>query len=96
MYLEDRFEITDPAEPNQLNFMTWGDVNLSEDGVVKIAVNNKIVRLLYDKNTFDAVVEPVEIDDKRLSDVWGNKIYRISLNASKISNKGIYKVIVKS
>lgn len=96
LYLEDRFEITDPAEPNQLNFMTWGDVNLSEDGVIKIAVNNKIVRLLYDKNTFDAVVEPVEIDDKRLSDVWGNKIYRISLNASKISNKGIYKVIVKS
>jgi hypothetical protein len=94
--IEDSFDITNARTANQLNFMTWGEVNISQPGIITIAIKDKAYQLLYDKNSFDPALEKIEQDDTRLSNVWGNRIYRISLNAKKTDNKRIYKIIIKS
>lgn len=94
--IEDNFDITNAQTANQLNFMTWGEVNISQPGIITIAIKNKTYQLLYDKNSFDPTLEKIELDDAKLSNVWGNRIYRISLNAKKTGNRGIYKIIIKS
>ncbi|MDR2621629.1 MAG: heparinase II/III-family protein [Dysgonamonadaceae bacterium] len=95
LLIEDNFDITDSRTANQLNFITWGKVDISQPGVVSITVKGKTYRLLYDRNTFEPVLEKIQLDDIRLSRVWGNEIVRVSLNAKNISNKGIYKIFIK-
>lgn len=94
--IEDSFDLKNAQTANQLNFMTWGEVNISQPGIVTITIKNKTYQLLYDKNSFEPVLEKIELDDTKLSNVWGKQVFRISLNAKKIGNRGIYKIIIKS
>lgn len=86
----DSFTLEKAEKPNQINFLTWGKVDISVPGAVTIEVNNEKVRLAYDKNTFDPAIETIRLEDPRLSDVWGGEIYRVSLNAKKLSLSGSY------
>lgn len=95
LVIEDRFDITNPTKPNQLNFITPGQVDITQKGVATITSEGQEVKLIYDDNLFMSVVESVELDDKRLSNVWGEKLYRISLDAKKIDSKGKYKITIK-
>lgn len=94
--IEDSFDLKNAQSANQLNFMTWGEVNISQPGIVIITIKNKTYQLLYDKNSFDPALEKIELDDTKLSNVWGDQVFRISLNAKKTDNRGIYKIIIKS
>lgn len=94
--IEDNFEIINAKTANQLNFMTWGGVNISQPGVITITIKDKTYQLLYDKNSFDPALKKLELDDTKLSNVWGNQVFRITLNAKKTGNRGIYKIIIKS
>lgn len=92
--IEDDFALTAANEPNQVNFLTWGRVDVSQAGVVRIEVDGKHVTLEYPRY-FKPVVETVKLPDTRLSNVWGDEIYRISLNAESAVLKGKYKFVVK-
>ncbi|MDR2955477.1 MAG: heparinase II/III-family protein [Prevotella sp.] len=89
--IEDSFGITSPDQPNVIHFMTWGDADASVKGIVTITVNGKTVSLKYDPKKFEASVENVEIDDKRLTNVWGERVQRISLKALSTERSGSYK-----
>ena len=82
-------------ELNQVHFLTWGKIDVSSEGIVRIDVNGEKVELLYDKNTFTPSVETVALDDPRLSNVWGKEIYRLSLNAGKMVKSGTYTFTIK-
>ena len=88
--ITDAFALDKAQNANQVNFLTWGNVDLSVPGAITIVVNNEKVRLTYDKNMFKPAIETIKLDDPRLSNVWGKEIYRISLNATKISTSGTY------
>lgn len=96
LLIEDNFDITNAKTANQLNFMTWGDVDISQPGIVKITIKGKTYQLQYDKNAFEPTLENVKQDDTRLSRVWGDEVIRISLNAKKITNRGTYKIFIKA
>lgn len=97
LYVEDHFDITDPKKENQLNFMVWGDIDTSKSGLIVIKTpNGEIVQFLYNKESFDPVVESVVLDDARLSKVWGSEIKRLSLNAKRIQKEGKYNFIIKA
>ncbi|GAB6119527.1 heparinase II/III family protein [Dysgonomonas termitidis] len=96
LVIEDNYDIMNARTANQLNFMTSGKVDASQPGIVKITIKNKTYQLIYDKNIFDPVSENIKLDDIRLSGVWGDEIVRISLNAKKINNRGIYKIFIKA
>ncbi|MDR0824021.1 MAG: heparinase II/III-family protein [Prevotella sp.] len=96
LLVEDKFDINNARTANRLNFMTWGKADVSQPGVVQITIKDKKYQLLYDKNSFDPVLEKITLDDSRLSNVWGDEIFRISLNAKKMDNRGLYKTIIKT
>ena len=77
-------------KPNQVNFLTWGKVDVSVPGVATVEVNGEKVRMTYNKSTFTPTVETIRLDDPRLSNVWGEQVYRISLNANKQPLSGSY------
>lgn len=54
-----------------------GRVDISKNGVVSINVKGVKAQLNYDTNTFEPSIETIELNDKRLSDVWGKK-YTVS------------------
>lgn len=88
--IEDTFTLSKAGKRNQINFLTWGKVDLSVPGAVTIEVNNEKARLTYDKNAFTPAVETILLDDPRLSSVWGEQIYRVSLNAKQMPLSGSY------
>ena len=42
--------------------------------------------------TFEFPVDVVSLTDKHMADVWGNQVYRLSLNAKKLQLSGKYKI----
>lgn len=93
--ISDSFELEETTAPNIVNFMTWGEIDRSEKGKVIIHVNNVKAALLYDAALFELTVEPKELDDIRLSKVWGSTIYRLSFKAKQQTNKGNYSFTIK-
>ena len=92
--IEDAFALKETVAPNQINFLTWGKVDTSQAGVVTIEVNGEKAALKYDKHVFDASIETIKLDDKKLSNVWGPEIYRLSLTAKQQQMKGKYTFTV--
>lgn len=93
--IRDSFTLNELKDFNRLNFLTWGKVDISTDGVVTIEVNGEKVSLHYDKNNFTPSLETITLDDPRLSNVWGKEIYRLSLTAKKKAMSGTYVYTIK-
>ena len=96
LQISDRFALTATNAPNQVNFLTWGQVDITTPGIVIIEVKGEKVRLSYDKNTFTISKDTIRLDDPRLSNVWGDEIYRLSLTAKNTSLTGIYNYNIKT
>ena len=92
--IEDTFSLKETVAPNQVNFLTWGKVDISEAGVVTIEVKGEKAALKYDKNQFDVSIETIKLEDPKLSNVWGPEIYRLSLTAKQQTLKGKYTFTV--
>lgn len=92
--VQDNFTLTETKAPNQVNFLTWGKVDVSQPGVVNIEVQGQKLQLKYDKNQFDIRQETVKLTDPRLSNVWGAEIYRLSLTAKKLQATGTYTYVL--
>jgi len=92
--INDSFRMSEIKQKNQINFLTWGKVDISNQGRITIEVKGEKIELTYDKNIFDSTVETIRLDDPRLSDVWGTEIYRISLNAKSAVLSGKYKYMI--
>jgi hypothetical protein len=97
LLISDQFALSRAKTPSQINFLTWGKVDVSTPGLVCIQVKDKVVHLTYDARAFTASAETVTLTDKTLSKVWGKEIYRISLNAKSTVKEGRYQyeVIMK-
>lgn len=93
--INDSFELEEAVAPNVVNFMTWGEIDKSEKGKVYIRVNDVETQLLYDANKFELSVEPKEMDDPRLSNVWGKSISRLSFKAKQQLDRGDYTFTIK-
>lgn len=87
LIVRDSYSLNKPAEKNRTHFLTWGKVNTSREGIIDIEVMGQRVELQYDKRVFNASVETIELDDRRLTNVWGQQIYRIILEEKNIRPK---------
>ena len=92
--ITDRFSLKEVKAANQVNFLTWGQVDITVPGKVVIEVLGQRVTLEYPQR-FKASLETVELPDTRLSKVWGPQIYRLVLNDTQQEQKGSYKFVVK-
>ncbi|MDE5821123.1 MAG: heparinase II/III-family protein [Paramuribaculum sp.] len=92
----DKFDIKEVNTPNVVNFLSWGDIDASKPGVVKINANGHKATLTYDASRFNATVTDKDLPDTRLSNVWGPKISRISLTDKNPTKKGTYTYTIKA
>ena len=89
--ISDNYILKEATAPNQINFLVWQKPNVSQPGTISLAVGDKTVRLQYDPKLFKVQIESVPLDDKRLSQVWGEEIHRIMLKATQVNKKGQYQ-----
>jgi hypothetical protein len=88
--ITDNFALQQAMQPNEIHFMLWGNISLGE-GKVNIDVNGTTATLTFDKNTFEPRLETIPLPDIRLSRVWGEQLYRLTLTATKKTTKGHYQ-----
>lgn len=94
LVITDKFSLKETKAANQVNFLVWGDIDISKAGKVSIKVGNEHATLEYPAN-FKATLETIELPDTRLSNVWGKQIYRIVLIDTQKRLEGSYKFIIK-
>lgn len=90
LIVKDKFTVNNAKTVNEVNFMLWGKVSL-EGNHVLINIDGKTLKLNYDLNQFNAKLEEVKLTDVRLTKVWGNVIYRLTLVAKKVASSGEYQ-----
>lgn len=93
--ITDDFSLKETVEPNVVNFMTWGEVKQESEGSVVITADGQKALMTYDASKLTLQIEPHEVDDRRLSNVWGKQVYRLSFKARKTARKGQYKFTIK-
>ena len=94
LVITDKFSLKETMAANQVNFLVWGDIDISKAGKVIVKVGEEQATLEYPAN-FKATLETIELPDTRLSNVWGKQIYRIVLTDSQKKLEGNYKFIIK-
>lgn len=94
LLITDKFSLKETKAANQVNFLVWGDIDISKAGEISIKVGDEHATLEYPTN-FKATLETIELPDTRLSNVWGKQIYRIVLIDTQKKLEGSYKFIIK-
>lgn len=88
--IAEKFLLDDAKAPNQLNFLSAVAPKAIAPGKLELTNGEASAVFAYDANTFEYTVQPVTLDDVRLSRVWGSTIYRIMLRDKAAKNKGNY------
>ena len=91
--IRDKFKLDDATSPNQINFMTWGDIHI-DGNKVNITKGDVSATIKFNPGEFEVSKETIALTDPRLSDVWGKQVYRISFTAKKLSKEGDYKFTI--
>jgi hypothetical protein len=94
LVIEDKFKLKQVLKFNQLNFLTWGKPDISVPGKLSLEKDGIRLKITYDQAKFEPTIETVSLPDKRLSNVWGAEIYRLSLTAKKLELSGKYTVTI--
>ncbi len=90
--IEDEFKIKNPNQSNVVHFLVSKEPQINK-GV--IAMGDGLAALHFNPAQFVASYEAIPQDDPRLSQVWGERLYRISLKAKSIKSTGKYSFIIK-
>ena len=88
--IKDSYSLSESKEPADFNWLTWGDVDISTPGKVTITVQGETLTLSYDGKKLEPVIETVVLDDPPLRNVWGDKIFRVTLREREAALKGSY------
>ncbi len=94
--INDQYVLKEVLGNNQLIFMTYGKPNVEKEGVIELNVDGVAAQLYY-PSCFTVEIEPIQLDDKRLSDVWGETIYRVILTDAHPQKTGkyVFKIVVE-
>jgi hypothetical protein len=88
--IEDSFTLKEGNKPNQLNFMTQTLPDTGSPGLVFLTVEGQKFGMQYNPRQFQASVETIQLTDTRLSNMWGNVVYRLTLTSKNIQKRGNY------
>lgn len=94
--INDTYELQEVTAPNIINFLTWGEIDASNPGEIRIDANGHKALLKYDPTQFEVTVEDKKLPDPRLNRVWGEKISRLSLKDKNTKAKGQYTISIKA
>jgi hypothetical protein len=81
----DSYQLSKDGVPVTLTLMTPCEVDTSRSGELQLG---GILRVTYDPAVWTPHVEEIQLDDKRLSGVWGERLRRIRLEAGRVPRQG--------
>jgi hypothetical protein len=90
--IQDEFKIKNPTQPNIVHFLVSKEPEIN-GGL--ITMGDGLAALRFNPAQFVASYEAIPQDDTRLSQVWGERLYRITLKAKSIKSTGKYSFIIK-
>ncbi|MEX6686995.1 heparinase II/III family protein [Danxiaibacter flavus] len=93
--IEDAFTLAEAKQPNQENFLTWAKPDITTPGTVVLEKDRQKLQMIYDAALFTPSIEEIPQTDPRLSSVWGEHLYRLTLTAKKMQVSGKYKFIIR-
>src|SRR5690606_24626399 len=89
--IEDEFVLSNTKSANVINFLVGTTPEIEAEGRVVLTVEDEKLAFEFEPNQFALHVEAIPQDDPRLSNVWGDSIYRLSLTAKKERRQGKYR-----
>ncbi len=92
--IQDEFKLKKAVQPNRLNFLTWGKPDISVPGSILLEKEGVKLKITYNASQFSPSVETVSLPDTRLSSVWGEQIYRLTLQAKKMGLTDKYQLTI--
>ncbi len=91
LIISDTYDLKEIKESNRINFLSWGKIDISKPGKIILEVSGEKLILSYNEKAFEPSLETIKLDDARLSGVWGEEIYKISLLAKEKNLSGNYQ-----
>lgn len=91
--LQEEYQLKEWKTPFLLHFVTCLPADNSTPGKVVLQGPAANMELSYDPALFEVVVERQEVNDGRLSPVWGDHVTRVSLKARTQALSGNHKLI---
>ena len=91
--IKDSYSINKTADKTIIVFITPNPVS-SQDGFLLFKGEDYCLKFSYMSSKLDCGVEEMTLEDSRLSNVWGDKLFRIvfSVKGDKLRNDLIFKV----
>jgi hypothetical protein len=97
----DRYELTQPAAIITLSLLTPCDLTLAP-GTVRFAATafgegrgSGAATLHYDADAFEVAVSPVEITDRRLGGVWGDRLHYVRFETQGPPQQGAWTFTIR-
>lgn len=88
--LEEKFSVPNAKTPHVLNFLTWAEPDTKKQGTVILEKEGSKLIISYNPEQLAASVETIPQEDKKLSKIWGNKLFRLSFTGKKPDPEGTY------
>jgi hypothetical protein len=89
--VRDNFKLKKAVHANQLHFLIWAKPDLSVPGTVLVEKDGVKLKMSYNPAQFTPSVETIDLPDARLSRVWGEQVFRLSLKAKNKKISGSYQ-----
>ena len=82
--ISDKFRLKEVAGGTQLNFMTPLQPTIKTDGILELKGAEFTMLLKYDAKKLSAGIEKKEINDEKLTKIWGNELSVIVFEVADI------------
>jgi hypothetical protein len=90
--LRDEWDLETVPGQLSLSLMAASDVEEVEPGLLRCAGSERALEVRFEPEAFTVEIERIEIDDARLSPVWGDRVSRILLHATAAAARGDWTV----
>lgn len=92
--IRDEFSLQKADSVNVLNFLVWAKPAEEKPGIIRLQKDGTIVQLQFNPKLFLFTTDEILLTDKRLSSVWGEKIYRIRLTSTQLKTRDKYQLLI--
>lgn len=95
--ISDSFEFDESPDSVVLPLVVNSVPDISQAGQVMLATGNAAgLAVAYDPEKFDLEFEEIGADDKKVSDRWGGKLYRVLFRLRNPSENGNHEIIIET
>lgn len=94
--IADEYELAATPQSIEHTLMAASDVDASTPGQLRLKGPKRDLLVDYDADMWEVEAERIDIDDRRMSPVWGEFITRVLLKAKEPKAAGLYQFVASA